>query len=70
MNGILKWFNLQKGFGFIAGEDEIDYFVHITEFEQATAYADAKTEVKVSFETTRTDRGWQAIKVKVVGEEF
>jgi CspA family cold shock protein len=29
MNGTVKWFNEVKGFGFITGEDEKDYFVHL-----------------------------------------
>ncbi|MEQ7167267.1 cold shock domain-containing protein [Enterococcus avium] len=28
INGTVKWFDSKKGFGFIAGEDEQDYFVH------------------------------------------
>lgn len=27
-NGIVKWFNVDKGFGFIMGEDGIDVFVY------------------------------------------
>ena len=29
MNGIVKEYNKQKGFGFITGDDGEDYFVHV-----------------------------------------
>ena len=32
-NGTVKWFNDSKGFGFITGEDGIDYFVHHTSIQ-------------------------------------
>ncbi len=35
-NGIVKWFNLNKGYGFIQPDDgSKDVFVHITALEQA-----------------------------------
>ena len=33
--GTVKWFNAQKGFGFIQGEDGKDVFVHISAVERA-----------------------------------
>jgi CspA family cold shock protein len=32
-NGTVKWFNDSKGFGFISGEDGVDYFVHHTSIQ-------------------------------------
>ncbi|MCB1545857.1 MAG: cold-shock protein [Rhodoblastus sp.] len=54
-NGTVKWFNAQKGFGFIQPEDGAkDVFVHISAVEQAglTGLSDGQ---KVSFELV-TDR--------------
>ena len=34
MQGKVKWFNQEKGFGFIVGEDEKEYFVHYSQIRQ------------------------------------
>lgn len=33
MRGITKWFNAQKGYGFIVGEDGAEYFAHQTQIK-------------------------------------
>jgi cold shock protein len=51
--GIVKWFNSQKGFGFIQPEDgSKDVFVHISAVERAGLYSLNEGQ-KVSFEVTR-----------------
>jgi CspA family cold shock protein len=51
--GIVKWFNSQKGFGFIQPEDGgNDVFVHISAVERAGLYG-LKEGQKVSFEVAR-----------------
>ena len=34
MNGTVKWFNAEKGFGFITGEDGTDVFAHFSQINQ------------------------------------
>jgi len=48
--GIVKWFNGQKGFGFIQPEDgSVDVFVHISAVEQA-GLTGLKDGQKISYE--------------------
>ncbi len=57
--GTVKWFNAQKGFGFIQPEDGgKDVFVHITAV-QAAGLRDLAENQKVTYEVV-TERGKQA----------
>ena len=58
-SGTVKWFNAQKGFGFIQpDEGGKDVFVHITAL-QAVGLHDLREGQRVSFEVT-TERGRSA----------
>ena len=48
LHGTVKWFARNKGFGFIAGEDGRDYFVHQSEI-QVDGFRKLKAEQKVTF---------------------
>jgi CspA family cold shock protein len=55
--GTVKWFNAQKGFGFIQPSDGgKDVFVHISAVEQAGLSNLAEGQ-KVSYDLVTTDRG-------------
>ena len=55
--GTVKWFNAQKGFGFIQPSDGgKDVFVHISALEQAGISNLAEGQ-KVSYDVVTTDRG-------------
>jgi CspA family cold shock protein len=55
--GTVKWFNAQKGFGFIQPSDGgKDVFVHISAVEQAGLSNLAEGQ-KVSYDVVTTDRG-------------
>ena len=60
MKGTVKFFNNNKGFGFITGEDENEYFVHISGLNQGVELRD---EDQVSFEVEDGDRGPKAVNV-------
>jgi CspA family cold shock protein len=55
-SGTVKWFNAQKGFGFIQPDDGgKDVFVHISAVERAGMY-DLKEGQKLTYEVTRNPK--------------
>ncbi|MDX5609943.1 cold-shock protein [Clostridioides difficile] len=58
-NGIVKWFNNEKGFGFISVEGEDDVFVHFSAI-QNDGYKTLEEGERVSFDITQGNRGPQA----------
>ncbi|MBD3248416.1 hypothetical protein GF336_00035 [Candidatus Woesearchaeota archaeon] len=63
MKGTVKWYNRRKGYGFIKGEDEKEYFVHFSAIEEGTFIRDNDL---VEFEPAETEKGLQARDVKLV----
>ena len=62
MKGSVKFFNVGKGFGFIAGEDGKEYFVHQTGLKQGVTLHENDS---VTFDVTQGDRGPKAINVEL-----
>lgn len=64
--GTVKWFNGEKGFGFIAQADGgADVFVHFSEIE-GTGFKNLEENQKVEFEITQGPKGPQASRVRVI----
>jgi CspA family cold shock protein len=63
--GIVKWFNDEKGFGFIAREGGDDVFVHFTAIN-SEGRRSLQEGQNVSFEVTAGQKGPQAENVTVV----
>lgn len=61
-NGKVKWFNNEKGFGFIEVEGGDDVFVHFTAIE-GDGYKSLEEGQEVSFEIVEGNRGPQASNV-------
>jgi CspA family cold shock protein len=61
--GIVKWFNDRKGYGFISQEDGNDVFVHYSSIE-AQGFKTLAEGDRVDFEIQDTDRGPEAKSVK------
>jgi cold shock protein len=64
--GSVKWFNAEKGFGFIAQDDGgADVFVHFSEIA-GDGYKSLEENQKVEFEVTQGQKGPQASNVRVI----
>lgn len=66
--GIIKWFNNEKGYGFINGSADEDIFVHYTSIKQ-DGYKTLSEGQVVEFSLIKTDKGLQATDVKTVNEK-
>jgi len=58
--GTVKFFNEEKGFGFIKGDDGIEIFVHVTGLNEEIRENDV-----VTYDTQMGKRGLNAINVKL-----
>ncbi len=63
ITGTVKWFNAQKGFGFIEREGAPDVFVHHSEI-QADGYRELTEGEQVTFIVTQGQKGPQASQVR------
>ena len=61
--GLVKWFNDAKGYGFITQEDGQDVFVHYSAV-QGSGFRSLAEGDRVEFEVTRGPKGLQAANVK------
>ncbi|HCZ8386336.1 TPA: cold-shock protein [Staphylococcus aureus] len=64
-NGTVKWFNAEKGFGFIEQENGGDVLVHFSGIA-SDGYKTLEEGQKVTFEITEGQRGDQAVNVQTV----
>ena len=62
--GTVKWFNAEKGYGFITGEDGKDVFVHYSGINME-GYKNLEEGQKVEFELSDGAKGPQATNVTV-----
>lgn len=62
MKGTVKFFNEMKGFGFIAGEDGKEYFVHQSALQEGVTLHENDA---VTFDVEEGDRGPKAVNVSL-----
>ena len=65
VQGTVKWFNADKGYGFIAVEGQEDVFVHWSKI-QADGYKTLEDGQAVEFDVTDGQKGPQASNVRAV----
>ena len=65
MTGKVKWFNAEKGYGFIEREDGGDVFVHYSAI-QVDGYKTLEDGQAVEFDGVQGNRGEQAANVKPI----
>lgn len=63
--GTVKWFNAEKGFGFIAQDNGPDVFVHFSAID-SSGYRSLDENQRVEFEVTQGPKGPQADKVRPI----
>ena len=63
MKGIVKWYNIRRGYGFIQGEDGNDVFVHKSEVPFWTIFLSKGDRVEFRLESTK--RGNKATDIRM-----
>ena len=64
-NGIVKWFNSEKGFGFITTDGGVDVFAHFSAI-QVDGFKTLEEGQKVSFNVVEGARGPQAENITIL----
>jgi cold shock protein len=68
VTGFVKWFNNEKGFGFIEYKPNEDVFVHYSAIKME-GYKTLKEGDYVNFQLIETGKGFQALDVTVIKEK-
>ena len=69
VRGTVKWFNNEKGYGFIEFTEKDDIFVHYSAINQ-NGYKSLNEGDCVEFTLLETSKGYQALNVSVVKDEI
>jgi cold shock protein len=65
LEGVVKWFNSQKGFGFLTSQSGEDVFVHFSAI-QSDGYKSLDEGQSVQFDVKQTPKGLQAENVTII----
>lgn len=66
MTGTVKWFNSDKGFGFITSDEGNDVFAHYSQIQRDGFKTLEEGQKKVSFDVVDGDKGPQAENIMVI----
>ncbi len=64
MNGTVKWFSAEKGYGFITTEDGQDIFAHFSQI-QKEGFKTLEEGQAVTFDVVDSDKGQQAENIEL-----
>lgn len=64
--GTVKWFNNEKGYGFISGNDGKDVFLHHSQIKEKASNKELNEGQQVSFDIVLKEKGPQAINVQML----
>jgi CspA family cold shock protein len=67
IEGVVKWFDPRKGFGFVVGPEGQDIFVHFSTIEQE-GFRTLRDGERVIYSAQRGAKGWSASAVRHVQE--
>lgn len=64
--GVIKWYDKEKGYGFISGENGRDVFVHHSQIKEKGSDKDLNEGEDVTYDVVEGERGLQAINVQKI----
>ena len=64
VEGVVKWFDARKGFGFIVGPEGQDIFVHFSVIEQSEGFRALRDGERVVYSAADGEKGWSATKAR------
>lgn len=65
VEGVVKWFDPRKGFGFIVGPEGQDIFAHYSVI-QGEGFRVLKDGSTVQYDAVKGDKGWRATRIQRV----
>jgi len=67
VEGVVKWFDARKGFGFIVGPNGQDIFVHFSVIDQPDGFRALRDGERVVYSANDGEKGWSATKARSLG---
>jgi CspA family cold shock protein len=64
ITGVVKWYDTQKGYGFISANEGDDVFVHHSQIKEGNGRQELHEGESVSFDIVEKEKGPQAINVQ------
>lgn len=65
MRGTVKFFDKQKGWGFVTSDEGTDYFLHFSGIN-GSGFRFLENDDVVEFDLKETERGWKAVNVESI----